>query len=454
MKKRILMLISTWDLEFSKAIIAGIRDRIGDEDIVLHIFNAYDDLRPSDYFVKGREIYFLPDPEQYDGLIITLITLDSVKYVSEITKTFHEHNKPVIGVDTHAENAIFCGLDNYRSMYQLVEHMVTIHDCRTINYLGGPEDNAESAERFRGFCDCLKDHGISVDKKRVAHKHFIKPDGIAAYNEWKERGVNMTDAVICANDFMALGYIEEATKDGMIIPDYVKVTGFDNIDDGQKYSPSVTSVNRNWKQLGYESMDILMEVFDGGTEYDTRFVEGYISYNESCGCDLARDMRAEYTDLVRKVKKDSEYTYKQHYSRQIITRSRTMDDFMHALTDCKERLKIEDVAVCINKSFFDGDPYTDRDGYDEEMVLYTGDGKEDINRKGQLYPKRWEKDRKVFLFASLRNDNQTYGYMVMPYDKEFFSRVNHRNFVESLSLGLENISNCIAITKLKEEKER
>ena len=128
-----------------------------------------------------------------------------------------------------------------------------------------------------------------------------------------------------------------------------------------------------------------------------------------------------------------------------------MEDFMKALANCKERLEISDVAVCLNKSFFDGDPYTDIDRYDEDMILYTDDGKEDINRFKRLYPSRWKKDNKVFLFASLRNDNQTYGYMVMPYEPDFFSRIRHRAFVESLSLGLENISHNIAISKLKEK---
>ena len=176
MSRRILMLISTWDVDFSKAIIAGIRERIGDDDIELHILNAYDDLRPSDYFVKGREIYFLPDPEKYDGLIIDLISVDSVQYVKDITQSFHKINKPVVGVDTHAENAIFCGLDNYRSMYQIVDHMVTIHDCRTFNYLGGPEDNDESRDRYRALPDCpwkgrdSLPYGIRR-RRRYLHRH-------------------------------------------------------------------------------------------------------------------------------------------------------------------------------------------------------------------------------------------------------------------------------------------
>ena len=188
MSKRILMLTSTWDGDYTRQIIAGVLDRIGNDDIEVHIFNSYDTAMEADFFRKGREIYDLPSPENYDGLIIALSTVESVKYVNRINEEFRKINKPVVSIDIHAEGAIFCGLDNYRSMYQIVEHMVTIHDCRTFNYLGGPEDNEEAAQRYKAFCDCLESHGIRVEKKRVLHRKFWKSDGRDAYREWKERG--------------------------------------------------------------------------------------------------------------------------------------------------------------------------------------------------------------------------------------------------------------------------
>ena len=443
------MLISTWDSEYSKAIVAGILERIGEEDIELHIFNAYDDYQESGFFLKGREIYSLPEPDRYDGLIIALNTIDSLKYVSGIIERFHSHNKPMVGVDIHAENAMFCGLDNYRSMYNLVEHMITLHDCRTLNFLGGPADHEENAERYRAFCDCLEAHGIKVQKKRVFNGIFRRSSGHDAYNEWKERGVNMADAVMCANDYMALGYVEAAAKDGMTIPDYTKVTGFDNIADAQSFSPSITSVNRNRKMLGYESMDMLLDVLNGNTEYDTKFVEGYISYNESCGCDLTRDIRADYNRLLERVRRDSDVNYKQTFVRQMLNSARTAEEIPGAIEKCKEILGVNEIAVCLNRSFFEIHPDTESSGYDDEIIIYSSDGKESINRKEHLYPEKWRGRYKTFLFASLRNGDQTYGYMVMPYDEEFFIRIRHRTFLESLSLSLENINHRTIISELE-----
>ena len=450
MSKRILMLSSTWDSEYSKAVIAGIIERIGDDDIELHIFNAYDDLLEVNYYHKGREIYSLPNPKWYDGLLIAFSTVESEKLVSKIAAKFHEHNKPIVGIDSHAENAIFCGLDNYRSMYQLVEHMVTIHDCRTFNYLGGPEDHSENMERYRAFCDCLGSHGIRVEKKRVLHKRFRRHNGHEAYEEWKKIGVNMADAVICANDFMALGYIEAAASDGIAVPDYMKVTGFDNIYEAQNYSPSVTSVNRNWKALGYESMDALLEALDGKTEYDTRYVEGYVAFNESCGCELTRDIRNDYNRNLKKTKDQMDGLMRHIYIRQQLLDTHSLDGFMEALAKCREKYEIGEVAVCLNRSYFDGNPDMEKVGYDDEMTLISDQGREDIDHNERLYPKGWREKSRFFLFSSLRNNEQTYGYLVMPYNSEFFTRIKHRIFTESMSLGLEKINNRIAIDRTKE----
>ncbi len=447
MTKRILVLTSTWDGDYNKAIIAGILDRIGDEDIELHIFNSYDTAMEADYFRKGREIYQLPTPDCYDGMIIALSTLESIKYVNDLNARFHSHDKPVVSIDTKAENTIFCGLDNYRSMYQIVDHMVTIHDCRTFNYLGGPEDNDEAADRYRAFCDCLEAHGIRVEKKRVLHRKFWKSDGREAYREWKERGVGMADAVICANDFMALGYVEAATADGISIPDYVKVTGFDNIDEAQRFFPSITSVNRNRKALGYESMDALLEAIDGNTEYDTRFVEGFINYNESCGCDLTRDLRIDYNNIIDRTKKELETGLRHSYSRQILFKCRSMDDYKDALGRCNELLELGDMAVCLNRFFFEGKPDTEHDGFDDEMYMFFEGEKKLIRRSEQLFPDSWNKKNGVYIFASLRNSIQTFGYVVMPYRSDFFERLKHRTFIESLALSLHNISLRISMEK-------
>ena len=67
-------------------------------------------------------------------------------------------------------------------------------------------------------------------------------------------------------------------------------------------------------------------------------------------------------------------------------------------------------------------------------------------------PDEWRKEGRVFLFASLRSSVKTFGYVVMPYRADFFEKIKHRTFVESLALSLHNIDLRHVIEKYKEKE--
>ena len=78
--------------------------------------------------------------------------------------------------------------------------------------------------------------------------------------------------------------------------EYYKDFGFDNFEEGQFFSPSLTSVNRNWEQLGYEGIEKLLELIHGGVEPGEFKAVGKLALNESCCCafdkiDVRDDLR-------------------------------------------------------------------------------------------------------------------------------------------------------------------
>ena len=84
----------------------------------------------------------------------------------------------------------------------------------------------------------------------------------------------MPDVVMCANDYMALGYLSAAEADGYQPPIDYRIAGFDNFEEGQLYSPSLSSVNRNWEKLGYDSIDKLLQLGEGTVEMGEFFSPG------------------------------------------------------------------------------------------------------------------------------------------------------------------------------------
>lgn len=452
--KKILMLSSSWGSEYSRAIIEGIQERFSEEEDgwELHIFNAYDDHQDYKYYEKDMEIYSLPIIEDYDGLVFAFSSIKFLKEIDAVARKFAKLNKPVISLDNVCDYATFCGLDNYRSMYKLVEHMITIHDCRTLNYVGGPENHGENKERFRAYCDCLNAHGITVDPKRVLHKEFMITDGAEAYEEFKKIDYHMPDAVICANDKMAMGYTDAAIKDGILVPNYLKVTGFDNNMDAENHSPSITSVNRNWRQLGIDAADTLIDEIDGKIDTTPRYTEGSLCYNESCGCERMRNLREDF-NLLTAANNHQGYTGAvQMHVRQDLIYSRSADEFLAALKKGQQKLNYPDIAVCINKKVAELGTIYDYKGFDDEYDMFYDSDRLDSNRQSMLYPPEWkEKGENTFVFSPLHYCGCTMGYSVIPYRGNFFSRVKLRTLNEGISIAMGNILMRITITSLEEK---
>ncbi len=81
------------------------------------------------------------------------------------------------------------------------------------------------------------------------------------------------------------------------------------------------------------------------------------------------------------------------------------------------------------------------------ITIYTDETIEDTRRIEHVLPERWRGKYKTFVFSSLRNKDQTYGYAVMPYSSEFFTRLKHNALVESLSVALQSVGQRMAIEK-------
>ena len=101
-------------------------------------------------------------------------------------------------------------------------------------------------------------------------KIFAGPDsldgGRQAARELRESGFRPT-AILCVNDFMAVGVMRELREEGLQIPRDVSVTGFDNIKLAEFCSPPLTTVHIPREQIGHIIFDNVLG--DGAAEHNT-----------------------------------------------------------------------------------------------------------------------------------------------------------------------------------------
>ena len=111
----------------------------------------------------------------------------------------------------------------------------------------GDTDHPEMAERYAGFAERLKTHGIAPIA--VNHKAFTAESAIEAVQSLLRRKTRF-DAVFAINDLLAMGAIRALIELGHHVPEDVSVIGYDDTPLGAAFIPPLSSVHQNWHDGG------------------------------------------------------------------------------------------------------------------------------------------------------------------------------------------------------------
>lgn len=160
---------------------------------------------------------------------------------------------------------------------------------RTVEYLYSLGHRRMAFVGHHGMLDPLREreHAFEATVKRyedVEWKVAISSDsprgGRQAVNEILESGFKPT-AVLCVNDFMAVGVLRELHDAKLRVPKDVSVTGFDNIELAEYLNPALTTVNIPRKQIGRMIFEALTPSPDGAVQGPEILIEPELVVRES-----------------------------------------------------------------------------------------------------------------------------------------------------------------------------
>lgn len=165
----------------------------------------------------------------------------------------------------------------------LVGHLITVHHCRRIAFLRGPQGNEDSEQREQGYREALRLHDIAIDENLIGTGRFNEEDAGAATQHWLEEGISF-DAVFAGDDDAAAGVLSVLQRAGRGIPQEVKVAGFDDQPLARFLTPPLTTVRAPTEEVGRESVRQLVRLIRGQSAEGQTVMRTELVIRESCGC--------------------------------------------------------------------------------------------------------------------------------------------------------------------------
>jgi hypothetical protein len=177
-------------------------------------------------------------------------------------------------------------VDNETGMAQVVRHLIEQHRVQRIAFITGPVANSESEMRVGAYRAVLQQHGLPVEEQLIVPGTFLMESGAAAVRALAKRfgpKLEQLDAIVAANDNMAIGAMDELGSLGVAVPDGVAVVGFDDIEEARLTETGLTTARQPLDRIGREALRRVLQARAEGEEQEHR-ISTELVVRQSCGC--------------------------------------------------------------------------------------------------------------------------------------------------------------------------
>ncbi len=145
---------------------------------------------------------------------------------------------------------------NYRSgIGKIVKYLHSLGHER-MAFVGHHDSLGPTGERQTAFSRAVAQCSPTIETRSVKHADGFE-GGRLATRELLATGFAPT-AIVCADDFMAVGVLRELREYGLRVPQDVSVAGFDNIKLSEFSSPPLTTVHVPRQQIGHMAFECLV----------------------------------------------------------------------------------------------------------------------------------------------------------------------------------------------------
>lgn len=161
----------------------------------------------------------------------------------------------------------FVSVDNAGAAFAATRHLLET-GRRRIAFIAGPKGLAAAEERRQGYRRALEGEGLTPDPRWEAAGDFTPAGGYRAVQALLdavagEPSERRPDAILAANDQMAIGVLKGLKERRVAVPQEMAVAGIGGISTGEYVDPPLTTVALPMIAMGEAAARLLIDRIEG-----------------------------------------------------------------------------------------------------------------------------------------------------------------------------------------------
>lgn len=175
-------------------------------------------------------------------------------------------------------------VDDFKESYKMTEYLLELGHERIAILTAPKEDESIGKLRLMGYAQALKDKNIPVQEELIGYMD-MKKDKYSFQTGYKltKELLKKTDftALYATSDTLAIGACRALKEAGISVPQECSVAGFDGMEAGEFYIPSITTIRQPVEKIAKATADLLFDMIKGQEVPRQLVLEGELLERES-----------------------------------------------------------------------------------------------------------------------------------------------------------------------------
>lgn len=143
------------------------------------------------------------------------------------------------------------------------------------------EGRCTSIERYNEYKKSIINKGFQFNESLIEKGDFSIKSGYEAMNRLLKNN-NDISAVFAVNDLMAIGAIKSVFDAGLSVPEDISIVGFDGLEIGHYYNPSLTTIKQPSLEFGKIGSSLLFDQIEYEKDVKHIVLDTEFIIRESC----------------------------------------------------------------------------------------------------------------------------------------------------------------------------